>query len=83
MWMIDDWQFPVLLERAAQLTPLQVQALQMLLEVRGAVDVRRIARRCGVTRTVCTDCMRGLATQGLAAYDAGRWRFAFRGARRV
>lgn len=80
---VEDARFPELLRRVAALTPAQAKALRMLATDGGAVDVRRIARHCGVTRTVCTDAMRGLAMQGLVSYDAGKWRFAFRGARRV
>lgn len=82
MMQVEDARFPELLRRVATLTPQQVEALGML-ATDGEVDVRRIARRLGVCRAVCTGIMRGLLMAGLASYDAGRWRFAFRGACRV
>lgn len=82
MMQIEDARFPELLRRVATLTPKQVEALEML-ATDGAVDVRRIARVLGVCRAECTNIMRGLLIAGLASYDAGRWRFAFRGARKI
>lgn len=82
MIQVEDARFPELLRRAATLTPQQVEALGMLATY-GAVDVRRIARALGVCRAECTNILRGLLMAGLASYDAGRWRFAYRGARRV
>lgn len=83
MWMIEDARFPELLRRVAALTPAQVQALGMLAKDGGEVEVRRIARHMGCTRIECTSMMRHLAMQGLAEHDASKWRFAYRGARRV
>ena len=82
MMQIEDARFPELLRRAATLTPQQLEALGML-ATDGAVDVRRIARALGVCRAECTAIMRGILMAGLASYDAGRWRFDFRGAQRV
>lgn len=83
MIQVEDARFPELLRRVAALTPAQAKALGMLATDGGAVDVRRIARHMGCTRIECTSIMRYLAMQGLAEHDANKWRFAYRGARRV
>ena len=83
MMQIPDWDFDILLERVAMLTPQQVQALRFVYAAGGWVDVRRIARHIGTSTTPCTESMRALMCTGFVHKDGQKWRFAFRGARRV
>ena len=85
MWTITDEDFTLLLERVADTSRLhyrQPQALRLLLEDGGAVDVRRIARRLFCSRETATDTLRAMMHAGYVQKDGNKWRFAFRGARR-
>ena len=82
MWTIPDDDFVLLLERVAYLPLHYAEALLFVVEDGSAVDVRRIAKHCGVCRAEATAYIRCLAMQGLVEKDGQKWRFAFRGARR-
>jgi Mn-dependent DtxR family transcriptional regulator len=82
VWTIPDEDFALLLERVVDLHLCYAEALLYVAQDGGAVDVRRIAKHCGVCRAEATAYMRHLAMQGLAKKDGQKWRFAFRGARR-
>ena len=84
MWVIPDDDFEILLERAALLTEQQGLALKIMAESGGErVDVRRIANAIGITRKECTGVLRVLMLAGFVKNDGNKWRFAFRGARRI
>ena len=86
MWTIPDDDFTLLLERVADVSRLhyrQPQALRLLLEDGGAVDVRRIMHRLNCSRETATDTMRAMMHAGFVQKDGQKWRFAFRGARRI
>ena len=84
MWVIPDDDFEILLERAALLTEQQALALKIVAESGGArVDVRCIANATGATRKECTGALRVLMLAGFVKNDGNKWRFAFRGARRL
>lgn len=80
---LPDWDFDILLERVAMLTPQQVQALRFVYAADRWVDVRRIARHIGTSTTPCTEAMRALMCAGFVQKDGQKWRFAFRGARKI
>ena len=84
MWVIPDDDFEILLERAALLTEQQALVLKIVAESGGArVDVRRIANATGGTRKECTEVLRVLMLAGFVKNEANKWRFAFRGARKI
>ena len=83
MIQIEDERFPELLRRVVDLPLHYAEALLFVVETGGAVDVRRIAKHCGVHRADATEHMRYLAMQGLAEKDGRKWRFSFRGAREI
>ena len=86
MWTIPDEDFTLLLERVADVSRLhyrQPQALRLLLEDGGAVSIRRIARRLICTQATATDTMRAMMHAGFVKNEGDKWRFAFRGARRI
>lgn len=83
MMQIEDSRFPELLRRVSDLPLHYVEALLFVAKDGGAVDVRRIAKHCGIHRADATEHMRYLAMHGLAEKDGQKWRFAYRGARRV
>ena len=84
MWVMPDDDFEILLERAALLTEQQALALKILAESGGErVDVRRIANATGGTRKECTEVLRVLMLAGFVKNEGDKWRFAFRGARKL
>lgn len=84
MWIIPDDDFEILLERAAMLTEQQALALKIVAESGGErVDVRRIANAMGIASKECTGILRVLMLAGFVQKDGNKWRFAFRGARKI
>lgn len=84
MWVIPDDDFEILLDMAALLTEQQALALKILAESGGErVDVRRIAHATGATGKECAGALRVFMLAGFVKNDGDKWRFSFRGARRV